>query len=232
MELDTAKYFWLVELGNWAIGLVLMLLILFKFLRTNNEKSTLNKGNLDHDHCYIGYLFCAKVLGYQKCNLIGIPVPMQFKLIMNDIFKEYDFGEETDYKKVDDERIKIKKPNGNYTNTINLVLSDTYPISNDLLPLSTKDLTTIWISRESNNGVRVFSSKFYETIRSVVSNLPQNVFAINLYATLNCKHCWWIARNVFKQANRSNIRKLVVYPQPNKNGKWNFAEKGMSIFGK
>lgn len=31
-------------------------------------------------------------------------------------------------------------------------------------------------------------------------------------------------------AGRSQVKVLKVYPQPNKNGNWNFAEKGIAIY--
>lgn len=231
LDFDTAQYYLLANLGNWAIGVVIMLFVVLMFFRKHNSESMLNIGKEYHNHSYLGYLFCAKILGYKKCCLVRVPVPMQFKLIIYDTFKEYDYGEDADYKIIDDEKITVKKPDGNYTDTVNLVLSDTYAINKELLPNSTKKLSTIWIMRDNKgNTIRAFSNKFYEEVRNSVGKLPANVCKINLYATLNPKHCWWIARNVFKQANRSNIQELVVFPQPNKNGKWNFAEKGISIF--
>jgi len=231
VDFDTVKYYWLMKLGNGVIGIALMLVFLFTILRVYNNKKLLNKGQLYHDHFYIGYLFCAKVLGYKKCSLVRVPIPMQVKLIIRDTFDEYDYGEDIDYKNFENENITVEGPVGDYTSTINLVLSDTYPITRGMLPASTSNLSTVWVLRDNKeNATRVYSSKFYEEVRNIVQKLPSNVYRINLYSTLNPKHCWWITRNVFKQGGRSNIRALTVFPQPYKNGNWNFSEVGALVF--
>ena len=115
--------------------------------------------------------------------------------------------------------------------SVNLVLSDTYPISKGMLPASTSNLSAIWIVRtDSGKMLRAFSKKYCNTIKEIVSGLPNNVETINLYSTINPKHSLWIANNVFKMAGRSQVKVLKVYPQPNKNGNWNFAEKGIAIY--
>ncbi len=231
LNFDNAKYFFLMKLGNGIIGIVFMLIVLFVWIRKSNKSSLLNTGDLYHDHLYVGYWICSKILGYKKCNLIRVPVAMQFKLVIRDTFVDYDYGQDNDYRDIDDENIKIKSPSNNYSSTVNLVLSDTYPVFKEMLPTSTSDLSTIWIQRDNkNDSVRSYSKKFRESVQNTVRQLPNNVCAINLYPTLNPKHSYWIARNVFKLGGRSNIRILTIFSQPNKNGNWNFSETGTVIF--
>lgn len=229
---DTIKYYYLMKLGNGAIGIVCMFLLLI-WLRKDNSKRTLNKGNLYHDHCYVGYLFCAKILGYKKCSLIRVPIAMQFKLVINDTFCEYDYGPDEDYRETETENIKVESPKECYTSTVNIVLSDTYPVTKEMLPESTINLSTIWISRDNEKDfVRCYSKSFCEKIQNTVRQLPNNVCEINLYPTLNPKHSAWIARNVFKMGGRTNIKTLTIYPQLNENGNWNFSGKGIIIYKK
>lgn len=231
VNFDNVKYYYVMKMGNGVIGIILMLLMLFKFIRKSNEDYCLNKSNYYHEHLYLGYLFCAKVLGYKKCSLVRTPIYMQFKLAINDTFNEYVVGTEEDYNVVEDENIEIREISDLYTSSVNLVLSDTYPISKGMLPASTSNLSTIWIVRiDSSKMVRTFSKKFCNTIKEIVSGLPNNVETINLFSTLNPKHSLWIANNVFKMAGRCQIKTLKVFPQPNKNGNWNFAEKGVVIY--
>lgn len=230
VDFNNLKYYFLMRGGNGLITLVFLIILLKIFHKYNGDK-ILNKGKLYHDHCYIGYILCSKVLGYKKCSLIRVPIAMQFKLIINDTFDEYFYGETDDYKSTKCENITIKGIKDAYTSTINLVLSDTYPIKKEMLPENVRNLSTIYISRDNEgNSVRAFSSAFCEQIRNIVSNLPDEVYKINLYSTLNAKHCYWIARNVFKQGGRSNIKSLIVFPQSHKYGLWNFSEKGVTIF--
>ena len=228
---DTVKYYYLMKLGNGVIGIVFMLALLFIGVRKGNSKRILNKGSLYHDHCYIGYLFCAKILGYKRCNLVRVPIAMQFKLVINDTFWEYDYGLDDDYREIEDENIKVEFPKKCYTSTVNIVLSDTYPVTKEMLPTSTINLSTIWILRDNGKDfVRYYSKNFCEITQNTVRQLPNNVCGINLYPTLNPKHSAWIARNVFKMGGRANIKALIIYPQLNKNGNWNFSEKGIIIY--
>ncbi len=231
VDFDNIKYYYAMKMGNGMIGILLVLLILFKFIRKSNEDYCLNRGNYYHEHYYLGYLFCAKVLGYKKCSLVRTPIYMQFKLVIRDTFNEYSIGTEEDYNVVDDEDIEIRGISDSYTSSVNLVLSDTYPISKGMLPASTSNLSTIWIVRmDSNKMVRTFSKKFCDTIKEIVSGLPNNVETIHLFSTLNPRHCLWIANNVFKMAGRCQVKNLIIFPQSNKNGNWNFAENGVVIY--
>ena len=229
IAIENVFYYWLVKLGDWAIGVVLALFVLRQF-RKHNNKQMLNTGNRYHEHLYIGYLFCSKVLGFSKCSLVRVPIAMQFKLVIRDAFAEYYLGNDVDYRVVDEEIIAIELPSTEYTSTINLVLADTYPITRGMLPASTSNLSTLYILRDNKNDARrCFSKSFLDNIQNTVRHLPNNVCGINLYSTLNPKHSDWIARNVFKMAGRCNIQTLTIFPQHNKNGNWNFAETGIKI---
>lgn len=227
---DNWIFYFSMKKGNGAISLLFMIVIIMLLHKYNKEK-TLNKGELYHNHTYLGYIFCAKVLGYKTCSILRVPIAMQFKLIIRETFDKYFYGEDDDYKVIQEENIKVERTNDKYTSTINLVLADTYSIKKEMLPESTNSLYTIYISRDNeDNSVRVFSKDFCEQVRNIVSKLPDEVYGINLYSTLNAKHCYWIANNIFKQGGRSNIKRLIVFPQLYKYGVWNFAETGIVIF--
>lgn len=231
VNFDTAQYYYLMKMGNGVIGIAFMLFITLPVLRRCNYKKLLNTGELYHDHCYAGYWFCSKVLGYNKCSLVRVPIAMQFKLVIRDTFAEYDYGQDNDYRDIDNEDIEITCPSTGYTSTVNLVLADTYPVTQSMLPACTSSLSTIWIQRDNKkDSVRCFSKKFHESVQNTVRQLPNNVCGINLYPTLNPKHSYWIARNVFKMGGRSNIGTLKIYSQSNKNGSWDYSEIGTDIF--
>ncbi|QSX05594.1 hypothetical protein JYG23_13095 [Sedimentibacter sp. zth1] len=232
-DFETVQYYYLVKMGNEVIGLVLMLFILFKLIRPSNKEKIMNTGNLYHDHCYAWYWFCSKVLGYCKCSLVRVPVATQFKLIIRDTFSQYDLRLDDDYKLIDIESVTVEGiSDDGYTESVNIVLADTYPITKNLMPESTKNLSTIYIQRETNknDAVRCYSKDFIESVLNTVRHLPNNVHAINLYPATNPKHNYCIANGVFKMANRSNIDRLVIFPQKRKSGNWNFFEKGITIY--
>ena len=230
VDFNNVKYYFLMRLGNGAIGIALMILALL-FFRKYNSGHLLNTGILYHKHYYSSYWFCTKILGYKKCCLIRVSNAMQFKLLLSDTFSEYDYGNENDYRCIDDEAITIEAPADNFTSTVNLVLADTYPIATEQIPASISNFSIVHISRDNkNNSVRCFSKVFYESVLNTVRHLPNNVYSINIFATLNPKHSYWIARNVFKMGGRSNILKLSVFTQPHNKGNWNFSETGIKIF--
>lgn len=233
LDFENVKYFYLMKMGNISIGIIISGFILFKYIRTSNKEVLINTGNLYHDHFYLWYWFCSKILGYRKCNLVRVPVAMQFKLIIRDTFAQYDWGLDSEYKEIQTETISIYKTVIEQTNNaVNLVLSDTYPLTNKLMPESTKDLPTIFVQRENNKKdvARCYSNEFIETVLNTVRHLPSNIHIVHLYPATNPKHNYYIAQGVFKMAGRSNIIGLLVYPQKGKNGKWDFSEKGIKIY--
>jgi len=231
INFDNIVYYILLQKGNYFIGLVVFCLVLVEIRKFNKEK-LFNTKNVYHDYPYIWYWFCAKILGYKKCNLKLVPIYMQFKLGLRDTFNKYDVGSDNDYPTKDDEIIDVYKKNFDHiSNEINLILADTYPLSEDQLPLNKKRLATIIIERDKGNVSRYFSPNFIEKIVNEVRGLPDNVKAINVYATTNPKHTLKIACDVFKMAERGNIERLVVFQQE-PNGCRRFSKSGKIIFGR
>ena len=76
--------------GNVAIGIFLFVVALF-VVRKWNKNYIFNKGNEYKNYPYFWYWMCSKILGYTECNLILVPIYMQFKLIIRDTFYKYYF---------------------------------------------------------------------------------------------------------------------------------------------
>ncbi|MEQ2594294.1 hypothetical protein AAAU22_01235 [[Clostridium] symbiosum] len=227
---DNIKYLFLMNAGNWVIGVVFMLFLLLKFRKFNKEKM-FNTQNVYHDYPYLWYWLCAKILGYEKCNLKLVPVFTQFRLSLNDTFPEYYVGADDDYPVIENEHIDIKKINYNQvSDEVNLILVDTYPIDiRNQIPLSKRRLSTIVIERKRSDVSRYYSPRFVAKTVDEVRNLPSNVKNINVFAATNPKHTLKISRDAFKLADRGNIEKLVVFPQEKK-GIRKFGRKGKVIY--
>ena len=124
INFDNIKYYFLLNAGNQVIGIVLMVIALLKIRKFNKEK-IFNTKNVYHNYPYLWYWFCAKVLGYETCNLKLVPPYLQFKLVLNDTFPKYSVEENDDYPVIEDEEIEIKKANfEQVSNEVNLVLAD------------------------------------------------------------------------------------------------------------
>lgn len=230
-ELGNIILYYLLNIGNIGFSIVLFWGLL-KFFREINKEFIMNNSNVYHDYPFFWYWFCARILGIKKCNLILVPIYMQFKLVIEDIFDEYPLDED-DFPVIKDEADsdvkKIKINVDMELSEMNLILEDTYIIESKQIPFSKKDLPTIKISRNiNNNHTRHFSPKFIQKISEEIRKLPQ-INRINIYATTNPMNTLRIIRTVFKMADRGNIDHIFVYQQENK-GIRVFCEKGYKIY--
>lgn len=222
---ETAKYYYLMLSGNWTIGFLVALYVLFNFFRKSNKEIILNKGNIYHKHSYVWYWFCSKILGYEKCSLILVPIFMQFKLVLKDTFKEYpldnSFFPEKEcevqiIKNIDNDKAIFEE--------VNLVIEDTYPIQDSQIPRNNVDLNVIKIKRISEKiGKRVYCRTFVDSIVEIIRELPEGTI-LNIFATTNPKHTYEIAKKGISLAERSNIKRVNIFQQKG-NGKREFENK-------
>lgn len=231
VDIDFKEYL-IFDSGKYVISAALVLFILFVFIRKSNRKSVFNEaGNEYYNYSYEWYWFCSKILGYQKCSLIRVPIFMQYKLLINQVFHEYDFGSENDYRHIDNEHIKIITKDGS-GDTVNLVLADTYPIPAALLPGIVSDFKTILITRENTgDGSRYISEEFCNQVQAKVYQLVQSgCKTINVFPTTNVVHNIRIVKSAFMKGGRGDIKHLYVFEQPNSSdGDWRFSDKGIKI---
>ena len=230
-EIGNIILYYLLNIGN--IGFLIVLLGgLLKIFREFNKDFIMNSSNVYHDYPFFWYWFCARILGIKKCNLILVPIYMQFKLVIEDIFNEYPL-DEADFPVIKDEvDSAVEKINTGMDmelSEMNLILEDTYVIELRQIPFSKKNLPTIKISRNINNDhTRHFSPKFIQKISEEIRKLPQ-INRINIYATTNPMNTLRIIRTTFKMADRGNVDHIFVYQQENK-GIRVFCEKVYKIY--
>lgn len=231
LDFDNLKYYFLMQFGNWAIGIALASFVLITLIRVSNKEKVFNIKNVYHQYPYLWYWFCAKILGYKKCNLKLVPIYLQFKLVLNDTFDEYYVGEDDEYPEKENELIEIKKVNFvNISNEVNLVFADTYPIKMNQLPDNKKQLSTVFVSRENSKDCnRYFSQMFIKDIIITVRGLPINVKNVNIFATTNPKHTLNIVKRAFNIADRGNIDILKIFQQ-DRSGERIFRKEGIIIY--
>ncbi len=228
--IDTAIYYFLIRLGNPAVAIAATIIVLVAIRKYNKDKK-LNKGNGYHRHPYWSYLFCAYLLGYRKCNLKLVPVPMQVKLVTNDIFQEFicNEGIHAIDKQIDEVRI-TRQGDFKCSPYVNLVLADTYSIGSEQLPRKFRGFPTLYIDRTiKKENTRYDSENFVKSTITEVRGLPDNVTTINVFATLNPMNCYNIAKEVFVMGGRTHISHLYVFPQ-NQDEIWSFLDKGVKIY--
>lgn len=125
-------YYFLSKLGNLGIDIFFAGITILT-IRKMNKNKTLNNGNIYHDHSYLWFWLCSKILGYEKCNLVLVPIYMQFKLVINDVFSEFIVKNNISEEKTSSKIIYINCENKD-TLKYNLILEDTYSINDFQIP--------------------------------------------------------------------------------------------------
>lgn len=206
-----------MQSGNWTMGILLLIIVLFKFIRKSNENKNLFSGNIYHDYPYIWFWICSKILGYNSCNLILVPIAMQYKLVIRGTFEKYLIPEESFPEKDMDVVVKHDNEDAENVNEVNLILEDTYPITENQIPESKKPLQTITIKHDrKDDASRIYNTKFIKEICKEVRALPEKAI-VNIYSTTNPRHNYEIAKQAFSLANRGNIKELYIYQQEKEN---------------
>ena len=220
-------FYFIWNMGNIAIGMFLVVLAVVA-VRKWNKEYMFNKGDEYKNYPYFWYWICAKLLGYSECNLILVPIYMQFKLVLRDTFCRYYCGE---LDKKTDDIISMQKTNSKDTsNEINIIISDTYPIQEGQIPIGKRSKPTIHISRDNETDHNRYDSP--DLVRNVVNevrNLPANIKKINIYATTNPYNTKKIVQNAFKLGERSGIDLIIVFQQE-RTGNRKFEKKGKVVY--
>ena len=221
----------LILYRKWTLAAGIFIFLIFKFRKHN--KDIVIRQNISNRiiwHTIWGYWLCRKVLNYQKISLVRVPIPMQFRLICSNLFEEYQYDSVVELESGKDCVKKEVFNDACYTNTVNLVLADTYPLSwTDQLPADYLNFTTIKIDRTSEDRRRYCSADFIKEVVFAVRDLPQNVVEINLFGTLNPAHCLGIAKECFMTGGRDHIKMLNVFQQSSE-GTRVFIDKKERIF--
>ena len=223
---DYAFYFaW--KGGDWAIGVFFFIVVLF-IIRKWNKTAMFNKGNYYKKYMYGWYLICSSILGYKECNLIQVPIYMQFKLVLNDTFEKYNCGE---FSKKENDIVSVNKLNFSSTaDEVNIMISDTYPLSLNQLPDIKKNLPTLLISRNNTNDVNRYDSpELVGRVVNEVRSLNNNIKKVNVYATTNPLNTKNIANSAFKLGGRDNFDEVRVFQQE-RDGIRKFNNKGIIVY--
>lgn len=210
--------YYVVRHGNYCVAAFLAIEML-RLLHERNSKRVLNRGNRYHNRTMPEYWLASKVLGYGACDLMRVPIPTQFKLLLNDTFDNYDVGPDEYYltPEVDDAKCEslVSKEVGDVaSDVVNLLIADTHPIDIDQIPECVRTYKTMCIRRTgtTQTSVRYYSPELVKRVTEVVRGLP-NGTKLNLFATTNPKNTQDIACKVFKLGSRTNISELNVYRQ-------------------
>lgn len=190
-------------------GIILSVFLYFRIKRANTEK-LFNTGNGYHDYPLMIYWIGGKILGYGKVTLVRVPIYLQYKLLLADIFPNtiVDSDVENKEKAVNVIEKNMEQP----SDEINLILMDTYKITEDQIPLTKKDLPTIIIQNGTDfGGHRFFNPEFVRMIREKTNLYSRTFKIVNIYSTTNTNHNEAIINKCFKNGNRTGFKNITVY---------------------
>lgn len=204
--------------------------IIFIAIRNLNKNRVFLAGNIYGTNYYIFYKL-AKVLGFNKISLIRKPYYCMFKIIINDDFEELINLDKENEKLSSDISIRVdesKFHNINNLRECNLIVSDTYKIQLEQLPIDKKDIDTIEIERIGHSGVRISSQDLVNEVRKAVIKIVNTGANINLFLTTSTFNTYQIIRECFMQADRDKIE-LEVFQQDTSKRDKKFNNKGKKV---
>lgn len=225
------NFFWRIAImrGKYIESVFLFFAVLIA-IRKFNHDFIMNRKLVYHDYSYVWYWICAKILGIKSCDLVLVPIHMQFKLVIRATFSEYPLDEKEYPVDETEADIKVSMVNRGETNgEINLILEDTYTIDEKQIPKTKLGLRTIKVSRNNgNDNTRHFSPKFIDKITNVITE-PKGKLNVNIYATTNPMNTKHIAKRIFGLGERGNVEHLYVFQQ-RKDGRRHFDNEGKKIY--
>lgn len=212
---------------NYALCIILIFYI-FGFIRKSNEGKVFNKkSDLYYDYCYFTFWCASKILGYKKVQLVGVPLHMQFKLVIRGTFDEIiadTFEEHYIPVEESEDKLKIKIKNKELSKKeINLFIEDTYPISNEELPDCKRNLPKICIKSRGTPGVRKKDDKLISDVKRAMYNIQKYKYqVINVYSTANPVNNLNIINSSFRFFGRTeNIQVFVMQKSNGSSGIYN-----------
>ncbi|MEZ7172973.1 hypothetical protein [Sporosarcina sp. OR05] len=218
MIYGVVSYKKLVSLG---LGFILTVMV-FGFLRHINKNKTFNTGSDYFDYPMRYFVLAGRRgLGYKEITLVRVPLYMQFKLLFNDVFDCMI----SDTHPTRTDKIKVVTLNlDNESDEINFILSDTYQIQLDDLPIEKRSLPTVLIERGTSfSGVRTYNQEFTAVVREQTNNYRLQYNRVNIFATTNTQHTKEIVLGSFKNGGRTGFNEIYVYEQNSKDYKFSKA---------
>lgn len=216
-----------LKYGSPAVGIFLALLIWYYIYKSHNKKVFNLKG------IYISKEFVFRIascVGYQECNLVNMPIYIQYSLLIKRVFSKYTI-ESLNIEECNSQCIVPQleiHSSSTELETMILILEDTYEIKNNQIEdqiskISSNKRIQIKISRYSGTKIREYDLSFVNAIRTVVAQYAPNT-TLHIFATTNPKNNLGIFEQCFVSLERDTIKQIYVYEQ-NKGGERIFDKK-------
>ncbi|MFJ5621243.1 hypothetical protein ACIQD3_00665 [Peribacillus loiseleuriae] len=190
-------------------GIILSVFFYFWRKRANTEK-LFNTGDSYNNYPIWIYWIAGKILGYGKLTLVRVPIYLQYKLLLADVFPN--ILVDSDIENKEQAVIVLEKNMEQPFDELNLILMDTYEITEDQIPLNKINLPTVIIQKGNDfEGHRIFNPEFVKVIREKTNLYSRTFKQVNIFSTTNTNHNNAIISKCFKIGNRTGFKNILVH---------------------
>lgn len=200
---------------NYIFSIAIVISLLNFFKKRNSNKVFNSNGNVYYNYFYFVFWIAATLLGYDRIQLAGIPIHMQFKLIMSGIFSDVLPDIHDNHYEIDEiSEASIEKQNFNNIDecdSVNLMIVDTYDIKMDELTMESQTYPTIIVRGNSTEGIRKVNKSLISKIKNAMDEIQRSEFNnVFVFSTSNPKNNINIINSSFRFFGRSRRFKLYV----------------------
>lgn len=207
------------------VAFIILIGIQLSAVRCYNAKKEFAPTDLYGNYPIIIYNVAFYLLGFKIVNLKMKPIPLQFKLLHQ---KNFNFIDDTYYSPNEfDYNVSYFGKIDNNTKQINIIISDTYVINENMIKKSISKNYTIKIDRVGQVGVRTNSKKLIDILINEIQKNKSTCKEFNLFLSTPASINKSIYQQVFQTGGRDEFI-LNIYQQDNKNN-FIFNDKPVTI---
>lgn len=195
---------------------VLLFISMLNFFRKKNAKHFFNaNSNYYYNYYYIIFWIASNILGYEKIQLAGLPMHIQFKIVLRATFpliipdsyeNHYDKNDS-----LDNILTKYSNFDTEETGAANIIISDTYYIEDKEIDSTYQSLPTVRVS-SSLKDRRYINNELVQKTREAVELLRRKGFTeINIFSTANPQNNLNIINSSFRFFGRFVNSKIYVF---------------------
>lgn len=208
--------------ATYLISLFALITLLNYLKKQNSDKLFNSDSNIYYNFWYPYFWFASNVLGYKKIQLAGIPLYLQFKLVLRgtfpiivpDIYEEhYDIPKKIKNKEQEIVSVSyITSSNSSGTQkSVNLIISDTYYITDKEIDSEYINLPTIRVTSNFINNRRYLNNELVQKVRESIEEIKDKHYEeIYVYTTANPHNNLNIINSSFRFFGRFINAKIYI----------------------
>lgn len=211
---------------RYIAGVIAIYFTLNYFRTVNKEKIFNANGNIYYNYYYVIWWIAATFLGYTKIQLAGIPLSMQYKLILNGLFPSvvpdlWDSHYDENKSRNSPEIIGMENLNKELK-SVNLFIQDTYMIPDNEVLEDDRNRVSIKVTSSScGKGSRSIDLELINGVkRAFAAILKEEIDEIYIFSTANPINNLNLINSVFRLFGRNPQIRIFVKQRDTKTKKY------------